>query len=71
MQGSGGEAAVENGLVGAMVEGESGMNGDSSIVIYTRSRVKWIVWCSVVTLRGGMGGEEGGSRGRTYACNYG
>ena len=49
LQGSGGEAAVENGLVGAMVEGESGMNGDSSIVIYTRSRVKWIVWCSVVT----------------------
>lgn len=36
-------------IVGAVGEGESGVNGDSSIVVYTRSCVKQIVWRSVVT----------------------
>ena len=29
------------------------------------------VWCSVMTLRGRMEGQEGGSRGRGYKCNCG
>ena len=37
----------------------------------TLSRVKCTVWRSVITQRGGMGGEEGGSRRRRYMYNYG
>ena len=33
---------MENGLVDIVGEGESGMNGESSINIYTVSGVRWI-----------------------------
>lgn len=49
MQGSSGDADVENGLVDAVGEGESGMIGESGIGIDTLSRVKCIVWRSVIT----------------------
>ena len=56
-------------------EGESGMNGESSIDIYIPPCVKqiagekllrniWTAWCSLTTWRDGMGAGEGGSRGR-------
>ena len=40
MQGRNGDADVENGLVDAVGEGESGMNGESSIDIYIPPCVK-------------------------------
>jgi len=51
-------------------EGESGMNGESCINIYTLSCVRWMafkllcsttspVWHSVMTWKSGMGGAEG------------
>ena len=67
----------------AVGEGENGANGAGSISIYTLACVKWIVdeklpcnpgsplWCSVMTQRGGVGGRQGGSRGRGYVYNYG
>ena len=42
MQGRNGDADIENGLMDTMREGEDGTNGESSIVAYTQSRVKWI-----------------------------
>ena len=42
MQGRNGDADVENGLTDTEREGEDGTNGESSIVVYTQSRVKWI-----------------------------
>ena len=42
MQGRNGDADIENGLVDTMGKGESGMNGDSSINIYTLPCVKQI-----------------------------
>ena len=42
MQGRTGDADVENGLTDTEREGEDGTNGESSIVVYTQSRVKWI-----------------------------
>ena len=41
MQGRNGHTDVENGLVDVAGEGESGMNGESGISIYTLPRVKW------------------------------
>ena len=37
-----GDADAENGLMDTEREGEDGTNGESSIVVYTQSRVKWI-----------------------------
>ena len=56
-------------------EGESGMNGESSVDIYTLPCVKQIAgmkllyntgraWCSVTTSSDGMGAGAGGSRRR-------
>ena len=42
MQGKNGDANVESGLVDPVREGESGMNGESSINIYTLVGVKWM-----------------------------
>ena len=73
MQGRNGDEDIENGLVDIVEEGKSGMNGESSINIYTLPCVKQIAdekllyntgsqtWCSVMTE--GEGGE-GDSRGR-------
>ena len=65
--------------------GQIGMNGGSSVNIYTLLGVTQVtgekllcstgnpVWCSMTTQRGGIGrgGEEGGSRGEVYMYNYG
>ena len=60
----------------AVGEGEGGTNGKSSLDIYTLPRVKQMAGkklpyntrspggCSVMTERSGVGGGEGGSRGR-------
>ena len=40
MQGRNGEADVENRLVNTVGEGESGMNGESNIKMYTLSDVR-------------------------------
>ena len=67
MQERNGDADIENGLVDIVAEGKSGMNGESSIDIYTLPCVKQIAgekllyntespaWHSVMTWRGGMG----------------
>ena len=61
MQGRTGDADIENGLVDTVREGESGIDGENSINVYTLSGVRWIagakllcstgnpVWCSVMT----------------------
>ena len=63
-------------------EGEGGMNWEVRIDIYTLPCVKSIVsgnllystgsstQCSVMTHMGGMGGWEGGPRGRGYMYTY-
>ena len=40
LQGRNGGADIENGLIDTMGKGDSGMNGDSSINIYTLPCVK-------------------------------
>ena len=73
--GRNGDTDTENKRVDTAGEGESGMNGESSIVIYILSCVKQIAgeklfyntgraWCSLTTWRDGLGAGEGGSRGR-------
>ena len=69
MQGRNGDTVVENGLVDGEREGESGMNGESSISTHTLSCVKWIagkkllynkgspIWCSVMAKSGRIGGR--------------
>ena len=42
MQGRNGDTDIENGLVDPVGEGESEMNGESSINIHTLSPVRWI-----------------------------
>ena len=42
LQGRNGDEDVENGLVGTVQDGESGMNGENSINICTLSYEKWI-----------------------------
>ena len=61
MQERNGAEDVEKGIVATVAEGVSGMNGESSINLYTLSRVRWIaaegllgstqsrVWFSVTT----------------------
>ena len=83
MQGRNGNTNIENGLVDPVGEGESEMNGESSINIYSLSGVRWIssvlsycsigslVWCSVMTWRDRVGEGEGRERGREYMYNYG
>ena len=70
----------ENGLMEEVGEGESGINGESSVIVYTLSGVRWIagvkllcstgnpVWCSVMTWRGGM--REWGERLWREECMY-
>ena len=67
LQGRNGDTDVENRLVNTVREGKSGMNGETSINIYTWSYVKWIageellcntgspVWLSVMTWKSVMG----------------
>ena len=67
LQGRNGDPDVENRLVNTVREGKSGMNGETSINIYTWSYVKWIageellcytgspVWLSVRTWKSEMG----------------
>ena len=67
---------VEKGLADTVGEGESGMNGKSSIDIYTLLCVKQIAsgkllcntgsptWCSVMTSKCGMGEEREVQEGR-------
>ena len=83
MQGRNGDADVENGLVDTVRERKSGMNGESSIRIYTVPCVTWRAgkkllsntgspaWSTVMTSRGGMGEGGGGSVGRGYVYNCG
>ena len=71
MQGRSGDTNVENGLVDTVEERLSGLNGESSINIYTVSGVRWIadkkllcstgspVWGSVMTWRDGIVGRVG------------
>ena len=78
LQGKNGDTDVENGLVDTVWEGVSGTNGESSIDVYTLLCGKWIVgekllyntgtsvWCSVMTWKCGIGGKEGGARGKGY-----
>ena len=42
MQERNGDEDVENGLEGTVEDGESGMNGESSISVSTLSYEKWI-----------------------------
>jgi len=42
LQGRDGVADVEKGIVDTVVEGVSGMNGESSINLYRLSGVRWI-----------------------------
>ena len=70
MQGRTGDADIENGLVDTVGEGESGIDGEGSVNVYTLSGIRWIagakllcstgnpVWCSVMTWRGGKRGRE-------------
>lgn len=50
-------------LVGAMGEGESRMNGDSSLVLIYMLTCETDSLALCDYLEGGMGGEEGGSAG--------
>ena len=71
MQGRNADTNVENGLVDTVEERESGMNGESSINIYTVSGVRWIagkkllcstgspVWGYVMTWKDGIVGRGG------------
>ena len=70
MQGRNGDIDVEMGLVDTVGERVRGINGESSINIYTLLCVKWIVdekllyktgspaWHSVMTQKSGMSGES-------------
>ena len=70
MQGSDGDADIENRLVDIAGEGEGVTNLESSTDIYTLPCVKQTanekllynarssVWCSVMTQKGGMGGGK-------------
>ena len=72
MQKRNGDIDSEDGLVNPVWKGESGMNGDSNINIYTLSNIMWIayekllcrtgipVWCSVMTWKNQIGVGEGG-----------
>ena len=72
MQGRNGDTDAENGPVNPVWEGESGMNGESNINIYTLSSIRWItyekllwrtgspVWWSVMTWKNQIGKGEGG-----------
>ena len=74
---------VENGLVDTVREGDIGMNGESSINIYTLSGVRRVAgekllcssgspaWHSLMTWRDGIGGWEKGLGGRECMYNYG
>ena len=64
-------------------EGESEMNGESSIHKDTLSGLRWIAgekllcstggpaWHFMMTWKDRMQGREGGSRGKGYMYNYG
>ena len=79
LQGRHGGADVENRLVDIVGEGESEMNEESSINIYSLSGVSWIagdkllrntgspVWCSVMTWGWGKGGRI--KREGIYVCS--
>jgi len=55
LQGRNGDADVENGLVGTVREGESGMNEENSINIYTLSCIKQLMRSCFVTQEAQLG----------------
>ena len=57
MQGRNGDTNVENGLVNTVEERKSGMNGESSINIYTVSGIRWIADKKFLCSTGAQSGD--------------
>ena len=83
MQGENGDASVDNGLIGTVWDGESGMNGGGGSNIHTLASVRGMasenLLCSLREpilalldddLEGQDGGRGGWLGGRGYMYNY-